>query len=499
MPKIIFPAHLIFEKITSQLLDKTSIFLRLPNFRRHLPVRSPQAEEAFRQFDPELQGRFTTGPEDIISRYEYLFRYLLTGFVLYRGPFPSLVNYYGLPSWYDARVQAMEGFTRFLPLICAWLSAGRPSHVPLLNGEVVDLVEIIQDGLLAGTDPDSPGYWGEMADYDQRICEAAFLALSCRLLPATIWERFSPGQKKQIVDYLLKANGKKIVDNNWNMFPVWINKVAAALGFDHNEQLIQTHFDRVKSFYRGEGWFTDGQPGGQDRFDYYNVFVFHFFLYWLSVFEPEFEAKFIQSAAGRFLETYLHLLTPAGIPFLGRSVPYRLALAAPAIAGCRLDPALVQPGLARRAFDTLMQHFINRGAIAGGNVTQGYYHQDFRWLDRYISPASPLISLFAFVLALSIPFEAPFWTAPELPLPVEKGDFQVVIPSLKWEITGRQHNLEVIIKQGNTPPRPLRVANYTVLHLVAEKFFRQPFRPQNWSAKYELQYYSSRNPIWIKN
>lgn len=477
-------------------LEKTALLLKLPNFRRKLPTLSRKAAELFPLYDYELKLMFTDSHVDTRRKYEYLFRYLLTGFWSYQSAIPSLVNYYGLASWYDARVQAMEGFTRFLPLICAWLSAGHSSQVALLNGEVIDLEEIIHGGLLAGTDPASEGYWGEMTNCDQRICESAFLALSYRLMPDSIWKRFSPTEKKQMVDYILKSNGKIITDNNWNMFPVWINKVAASLGFEHEEEEVQTHFDRIKSFYRGEGWFTDGQPQGKDRFDYYNVFIFHFFLHWLMVFEPEFEGKFIKAAVGRFLETYPYLLTPAGVPFRGRSIPYRMALAAPVIAGCRLDPPLIPPGQARRAFDTLMTHFITRGAIARGTVTQGYYQEDLRWLDVYIGPASSLLSLAGLALALSIPFDEPFWTDPELPLPVEQGDFRLAIPSIDWEILGFQGNREVIIRVGNNNQKQIPIANYTMLHWLAEKLLRKPFRPQNWATKYDMEYYTSRNPVW---
>jgi hypothetical protein len=173
-----------------------------------------------------------------------------------------------------------------------------------------------------------------------------------------------------------------------------------------------------------------------------------------------------------------------------------MSLAAPTIAGCQLDQTLVKPGQARRAFDTLMTHFITRGAIAWGNVTQGYYQEDFRWLDRYIGPGSSLISLFGLVLALRILADNPFWTAPELALPVEQSDFSFTIPSRHWEISGSQYNREVIIKTKYNNPKRIQYANYTLLHFLSEKIFRKPFRPQNWSAKYEMETYSSKNPVW---
>lgn len=482
-----------FEK--GKLLDDTAILFRLPHYRRKISIPKEFVEN-FSLYDAALKHIFSDGTTDARQRYEYLFRYLLTGFLSCRDKIPSLVHYFGLPSFYDKRVQAMEGYSRFLPLICAWLSGGHPSQVRTLKGEFVDLAEIIRTGLLSGTDPASAGYWGDMADYDQRICESALLSLAIRLMPTDVWDKFSKKEKKLIFNYILKSNGKKITDNNWNMFPVWINKVAASLGFDHDDQEIETHFDRIRSFYRGEGWFTDGQPQGKDRFDYYNVFVFHLFLYLLTVFEPDFEAKFIREALGQFLEKYPYFLTPAGVPFLGRSIPYRMALTAPVIAGCQLDPDRIAPGMARRSFDTIMKHFITRGAFARGTVTQGYYQEDFRWLDSYIGPASGLFSLIGVMLALRIPFDEPFWTEPELPLPVEKKDFRFDIKSVNWEIRGYQRNCEVIIMPKNNNLKKIKYSNYTILHLLAERFFRKPFRPNNRSAKYDQVFFTSRNPVW---
>ncbi|MDD3580607.1 MAG: DUF2264 domain-containing protein [Desulfobacca sp.] len=488
--------HNALENRLNLILDKLSIALRLKKTNRPLNIIQGKRQQNFKLFDQNLREVFGTKQNQITEKYNYLFVYLLTGFKHYQSKVSSLVYYNGIPSFYDRRVQAMEGFSRFLPVICAWLASGRPKQLQLLSQEAVDLEEIVMDGLLAGTDPSSPGYWGEMVDYDQRICEAAILALSICMVRDSLWQKFSNDQKKQIIKYLLKANGKKVTDNNWNIFPVWINIIAKHLGFDHDEQAIPTHFTRVKSFYRGEGWFTDGIPKGKERFDYYNVFIFNFFLFWLTVFDPGFESQFIQEALEKFIEKYVYLMTPEGVPYLGRSIPYRMALAAPLIVGCKLDHSLTQPGLARRAFDTLMTHFITRGAIAYGNVSQGYYQTDLRWLDRYIGPASGLLSLFSFALALSCHPDSPFWTAPEMPLPVEKGDYRIFIPSINWEIIGLNNHWEIIIKNGKGNVKVPKIANYTILHLMAEKILRRPFRPQNWSAKYDLGAYTSKNPLW---
>jgi len=44
------------------------------------------------------------------------------------------------------------------------------------TGKSYDIVTMTQQGLLAGTDPSSPNYWGDIHDDDQRIVEAADIA-----------------------------------------------------------------------------------------------------------------------------------------------------------------------------------------------------------------------------------------------------------------------------------------------------------------------------------
>ncbi|MDQ3138175.1 MAG: DUF2264 domain-containing protein [Gemmatimonadota bacterium] len=40
----------------------------------------------------------------------------------------------------------------------------------------MNLIDLIRRGLLSGTDPASPAYWGPITDYDQRMVEAADVA-----------------------------------------------------------------------------------------------------------------------------------------------------------------------------------------------------------------------------------------------------------------------------------------------------------------------------------
>ncbi len=450
------------------------------------------AMETFKRFDPLLIRIFGDTNLDGREKYHFLFSYFLTGFLLYRSPYPSLVCYPGSPSVNGKWIDQMEGFTRMLPLLCSWLSSDRKKTIETLRGEKIDLEEVIREGLISGTNPNSPGYWGHLKNRDQRICEATDVALSIWLIRNGLWLNLRPNERLRIIDWLSEVYGKEVYDNNWHLFPVIIHEVASALGYDHDEPGMRSHYSRVKSFYRGEGWFSDGP---KNVFDYYNAWGIHYALFWLNQINPKFDPEFIHGSLKHFLQTYLYLLTPQGVPILGRSICYRMAASVPVLAGYLQEPPMVEAGLARRALDVLWTYFILKGGVSQGRITQGYFRDDLRILDNYSGPASCLWGLRSLVLAFYCPEDSPFWSSPLRPLPIEVSDFHISIPSIGWEIKGIKETQEVIIHAGESKGRNIRVRNYTFLHQWAGYLGGRPFRPRNHAIKYKLPQYSSKNPL----
>lgn len=455
---------------------------------------SAVATKTFRRFDSILVHVFSDEIMEGTKKYDFLFSYFLTGVLLYKSPYLSFVDYPGAASQNGRLLDRLEGFTRILPLICSWISSGRKEIVETLNGDKVNLKEIVEAGLTAGSDRDSPGYWGNISDYDQRICEAADIALSIWLVRDHVWPCLTNKQRQKVLDWLLSVNGKEVYDTNWHLFPVVVNEVAAALGYQQDAVSVHNHYSRFKSFYRGDGWFSDG-PGS--IYDYYNAWGMHYALFWLNKINPEFDPDFIHESLEKFLENYVYLISPEGFPILGRSICYRMAASAPLIAGCIHNPAWVDPGLARRAFDSLWTHFISKGAVAQGNVTQGYYKKDLRFLDNYSGPGSCLWSLRSLVLAFYCPEGSPFWTAPLGHLPVEVTDYSVTIPSIGWKVTGMREDHEITIDTGKQRggQGSISIENYTFLHKLKDLLTGGPHRPRNHFAKYELARYSSKVPF----
>ena len=300
--------------------------------------------------------------------FDALVAQLVETWLAHREPDGSRVHYPGWPSNHGRSVDGLEGFSRMAPLLAAWLSSGRPPLAVAGQREPVDFAQLLRDGFNHGTDPARASYWGGMRDYDQRIIEAADLALALWLSRATVWDQLDQGAQRQIANWLRQVQRGRVHDNNWHLSVVLVVLVLEALGCGTSEA-GERHYTRFRSFHAGDGWFRDGPQG---PFDYYNAWAIHYTLHWIGEIAPTWDRVFLDEVARAFLPTLLHLIGPQGLPIMGRSVCYRLAVAAPLIQGHMRHPAVVSAGQARRALEVTYRHFLAHGAVREGRVTQGY-------------------------------------------------------------------------------------------------------------------------------
>jgi hypothetical protein len=432
-----------------------------------------------------------TGPLTPDS-YEQLFAYFLEGFMQRRSPRGARARYGGWPSFNGPLCDALEGFSRMAPLLGAWLHAGRPQVVMLGSGQV-DLAQVLASGLAAGTDPASPEHWGTIRNRDQRIVEAADLALALWLARERVWPALTRRERSAVADWLSAVNGKETADNNWHLFVVLVNAVLLALQAGGDRAEMARRYSRFKSFYRGEGWFSDGP---HDKFDYYIAWGIHYPLHWLRRIDPQWDAGFLSGAQREFGTAFRHFFGPAGFPILGRSLCYRIAAPAPLVQIQHTDPDCVSPGEARRALDLTWRHFIRHGAVRDGTLTQGYGSDDPSMLDNYSGPASCLWSLRSLVAALALPGDAPFWRSAGEPLPVERGDFTLPLRVPGWTLVAQRATAEVAIERKTGYERVEDVLQrYPAWRRLIDRLLRRARRPSNLLAKYELRRYSSARPF----
>ena len=428
------------------------------------------------------------------DHYRGLVAYFAEGWLRGRSALGARVSYRGYASSRGRVCDLLEGFARMVPLFGAWVEGGRGPVLPLAEGRTLDVADAFRRGMLAGTDPASPEYWGTIGNHDQRAVESADLALALWFFRDDVWGDLRDADRSQLAAWLAQVERVRMPDNNWHLFVVLVSVVLHRLGHAADLAGARRHYERVKEFYLGDGWFKDGERG---RVDYYNAWGFHYALHWLDQIDPEWDPAFIRGAAAEFLEVYRFLMGPEGFPVMGRSVCYRMAAPTPLIAGHGSHPGIVSAGEARRALDATWTHFIRQGALRRGNATQGYHHADPRILDNYSGPASCLWSLRSLVAAFALPDSAPFWNAAPEPLPVETADYSITVPATGWAIIGRHLERDITLHIPQAEAHPATLEPYGVRRRLAALLKREPRRPENEHAKYGQSAYSSSRPFCI--
>lgn len=424
--------------------------------------------------------------------YDQVAAHLLEGFFAYRGDARARAYYPGEPSNHGREVDAVEGFTRIFPFAAAWLGEDK-DLVETARGPV-SVARALRDGLVAGTDPGHPEYWGEPGPFDQRIVEASDIALGLWLARERLWPMLDEAQRTHVLDWLRQAARQEVFQGVWSLYPVLIERVADALGGSTRQTTMRarTAYERFETQYRGDGWYADVPKG----FDFYNAWGIHYALFWIDQVDPGWDRERIRERLAQFAGFYKHLFGPHGVPLMGHSICYRLAAPAPLVAAALVAPAAVSPGEAMRALDATWSYYVARGAVVQGRVTQGICADDPALLDTYAGPASCLWSLRSLVLALYADRHEAMLGHDREPLPVERGDFSVHAEAPGWRVEGSRADghvrLLIDANQGNEPA-PIRHGGW--LESLQEWLVRSPRRPDNTEALYHRPVYSTSEPL----
>ena len=346
-----------------------------------------------------------------------------------------------------------EGVTRMLWGLGGWFAhPARPAALSW-RGDTFDLAALTRRALLAGTNPDLPGFWGRGAsdrEYDQRTVESGQVSYALWQSRATIWDTLADGERAQIVAWLERFGHRPARwHNNWALFWALNHAGRKALAAPHDQATIDSALDYLELVDCGNGWYDDGAERGPRFFDDYNWWVFAtHVLAWDAC-----DGHTQPGRRERLLERVR--LGMERLPFFfgadgaysehGRSLSYKFArLGAPLMAyraGCWPH----SPGLLRRLVGRHLRWYVDRGAVradgtlrqeltAGGNPAVR---------ETYISTGATYWAMLAFAGLWALPDDDPLWSAPEEPLPVERGDFVRVFQQPGWLLTGTQASGQV--------------------------------------------------------
>lgn len=308
---------------------------------------------------------------------------------------------------YSDRASQMEGFSRVMWGLAPFSAGG-------FSGP---LQELYRQGIRTGTDPDSEEYWGECADGDQRFVEMASLSLALMIAPDTFWEPLSRTEKHRLHLWLDQINGRTIPENNWLFFRVLVNLALEQTGFPIDQAAQQRTLERIDTFYRGDGWYLDGDTGS---FDLYNPFGFHFYgLLYAKLNEKNDPIRCAEyrRRARLFAQQYRNWFSDEGAcaPF-GRSLCYRFAQSCffSALAFAREEA--VEWGACRRIVLQNLRYWMRQPIFdRDGILSIGYAYPNQLMAEDYNAPGSPYWAFKTFLI-LALPDEHPFWTAREQPV-----------------------------------------------------------------------------------
>lgn len=84
-----------------------------------------------------------------------------------------------------------------------------------------------REGLVNGTDPQSPEFWGAIEDSDQRMVEMCPIGFTLAVAPHEFWDPLTDRQKKNVTNWMASINDKEMPNTNWYVrIACWVAVVA---------------------------------------------------------------------------------------------------------------------------------------------------------------------------------------------------------------------------------------------------------------------------------
>jgi hypothetical protein len=267
---------------------------------------------------------------------------------------------------------------------------------------------------------------------NQMITEFSAYTLAIVLAPGALWEPYTPQQRQQVGQYVKKWAVTALKDswpNNHYWFPMLAVTALEKMGIDCGDvsEDMALGFSQLDKMYLSHGWYQDGAPR---KFDFYLAWSHHVYpVLWTYLskgtrFDDPRRAQTYRDRIVQFFDYYTHMFDVDGsVPAFGRSLSYRFAQSAFFTAAAFGDCA-VDYGLARRILVKNISYFMDNMVLDEPVLPPGYLYSAPALVENYTSSGGSYWCAKTF-LALHLPDDHPLWTAPETPLPIERGTFLV--------------------------------------------------------------------------
>ncbi len=348
---------------------------------------------------------------------------------------------------FEARVAGLEGFARPLYGI-----------VPLtVGGGSFEQWDRIARGLVAGTDPASPDYWGPVvADVDQRMVEQAAIGLALAFCPEKVWEPLSAAERDRLVEWLSGIYRFEPAPNNWHFFRILVSLGLERVGAEIDVERLAHSLDSIDTYRTSDAWYVDGAMG---TVDYYVPFALHTYgLMYAAANDlglgDDTRAEAYRERSAAFAQDFQHWFAADGASIaMGRSLTYRFAMSSfwGAMAWANVESS-VPWGLAKGLSMRHLRWWADKAVSdRDGVLSVGFAYDNRKLCEGYNSAGSPYWAMKAFG-GLAAPADHPFWASDEEPLaPLPE---PVTIEAARWVVT-RNDEHAVALGERDLTRRPV--------------------------------------------
>ncbi len=350
----------------------------------------------------------------------------------------------GQASNHGAQADRLESFARPCLLAAHWL-ASEPGETEQISR--AEIAAWFRRGLIVGTHPSHPEYWGPTANHHQHTVEMAALTLALQIARSSLWEPLSKSEREQVVRWFASIRGAGLHRNNHMFFCVMTLAFLNQEGFARSSDAPVMHhlLDVLESMALGGGWFIDGM---NETVDYYQAYAFHYYGPWWAKLYGHTDserARRWKDWTRQFLKDYIHFFAASGeTPPFGRSLCYRFAATAPFGLAEFCGVSAIPPGQARRVCTRNLDFFLSRDVLQEQGALSLGWTDEFPGITEAYSCASSTYWAAKGFAPLLLSSKHRFWQAQEERLPSEKSDFQIAVPQAGLVVRSHEGEVEVL-------------------------------------------------------
>ena len=350
----------------------------------------------------------------------------------------------GQASNHGAQADRLESFARPCLLAAHWLASEPGPNEKISRAEVAGW---FRRGLVLGTHPQSPEYWGATANHHQHTVEMAALTLALQAARSTLWEPLTKAERDQVARWFASIRGAGLHRNNHMFFNVMTLAFLGQEGYGRRSDapVMEHLLDVIESMAVGGGWFIDGM---NETVDYYQAYAFHYYGPWWAKLYGHTDPKRAQrwkDWLGQFLQDYIHFFAASGEnPPFGRSMCYRFAASAPFGLAEYCGVSTIPPGQARRVCTRNLNFFLSQPVVQEQGALSLGWTDEFPALTEAYSCASSTYWAVKGFAPLLLSSKHAFWQQPEKTLPSEGADFQIAVPQAGLVVRSHAGDVEVL-------------------------------------------------------